>query len=401
MPGYAAAMAARPLKLSAAQARWFRARRAGLAGGGLDDAAAVAASKAGVQAQQLLPALWGTALRMRTPATADALRKALVGAAPTRPLVRTWGQRDTLHLYDPADWPRIVAARRRWAVRGRREAMPSRELVRDARARVRALGRPVLRSDLMDMIRGAYLKECTDKVGTMMDPKRLGAGRLIWTLAMEGELCFAGKVGQEQAYARRKDWFPELPWPRFAGRAAAVELTRAYLATNAPARAHDLAHFFGATVGEARAWLAELRSSGELLEVTIASESGTNGEVALARDEAALREAAPTGVRDWPVRLLPLWDNLLMSHADKTWTVPDEAERKAVWRKAAMVSATVLAHGCVVATWTHQTRARRVDLTVTPLSGWNSRKHLGGVKREAQAFAQHLGRDEAAVTVAR
>ena len=65
----------------------------------------------------------------------------------------------------------------------------------------------------------------------------------------------------------------------------------------------------------------------------------------------------------------------LMGHADKSWVLPDADERPLVWRKAAVVAPVVLARGRIVATWAHRVKARRLVVTVTPLSGWRHGRH--------------------------
>ena len=101
---------------------------------------------------------------------------------------------------------------------------------------------------------------------------------------------------------------------------------------------------------EADGWLASLAPG--LISVSC---GGRKGLAALADDARDLRADPPAG-KDWPLRLLPLWDGLLMGHKDKTWTVPDAAERPAVWRRGAHVSAAVLHRGRIVAVWTQAKR---------------------------------------------
>ena len=381
---------AKALALDPDQVRYFRARRGGLAAP-LASPAAVARANVGMQSQQLPPSLWGLAQRSAGTPSADALQAELFGRQ--RSLVRTWGSRGTVHLYDVDHWRQVIASKSTWAVDVQRNVMPPQDLVEQAHEKIVAAGGTITRADLMPMVQGAYLKESKAYIGDMMDPKRLGASRLIWSLVNRGDLCFADKQGAEQAYVLRKVAHPKLKWPRLSGERASLELARDYLRGCGPASAHDLAHFFGARISEAKKWEAALREEAALLDIDVASESG-RACFALAEDEAELRGKVPGGSKDWPVRLLPLWDGLLMSHADKSWSVPVEAERKLVWKKAAMVSPVVLARGKVVATWTHKLRAKRVDVTVTPLSGWRKTKHLTGVKKAAQAYAEHLGRAE-------
>ena len=387
---------ARPLSLEPDQARWFRARRTGLAQP-LADAAAAARASVGIQSQQLAPSLWGLAQRCAGAMTAAQVQAELF--EEPRSLVRTWGNRGTIHLYDAAHWRHIIACKPVWGVDMPRAVLPPDDLVEKARAIALDSDEPLSRSEVMHLVGGKFLRELKDYIGEAMDPKRLGGGRLLWKLTATGELCFAGKRGAEQTYALRKRWHPQLKWPRLAGERAAVELTREYLRSCGPASVHDVAHFFGAKVSDARKWESALRKQGELIDLDLPTELD-RPMFALAESESELRAAPPSSEMEWPVRLLPLWDGLLMSHADKFWTMQVEAERKAVWKKAAMVSAVVLARGQVVGTWQQKTRAKCVDVTITPLSGWRKSRHLGGAKRAAQAYAEHLGRPDAQLIVA-
>lgn len=386
------------LRISEDQVLWFRARCGHLAGPGAATPAEAAAAVLGAQSQQLNTGLLALAQRTAGRPRVEALRGALFGERRT--LVRTWGQRDTVHLYDVADWPDVVAARAQWAGGGRRGAMPPETDVDEALRILQEAGGPVTRSDVVGAISEAFLEEAIEKWvsvgGSRDDAERFAGGRLLWQLNNRGDACIADSVEREQSYALRARWLPDLEWPEsLDAETAATRLARRHLAVNGPATAQDLAHFFNARMTEVRRWIERLEEADELIEVRCGDRDGL---MALAEDEDALREKAPGGWSEWPLRLLPLWDTLLMSHADKSWTVPDESERKAVWRPAAMVSAAVLARGRVVATWKQKALTRLLRVTVEPLSGWRQ-AHLPGVRREAADVAAHLGLEETEVTV--
>ncbi len=87
-----------------------------------------------------------------------------------------------------------------------------------------------------------------------------------------------------------------------------------------------------------------------------------------------------------------------MSHKDKSWTVPVEAERPEVWAKAADVRATVLHRGQVVALWTQKATRGRVTVQIQPLSGW-----VPGLERalapDVDALAAHLDLAEGRISL--
>jgi hypothetical protein len=375
------------------QVLYFRARRGHLAGPGAVNAVAAARAILGAQSQQLLPSLLALSMRTKGRPTATTFKKEIL---ESRKLVRTWGQRDTLHVYDPAAWADVVAARAEWAPGARGGPMPAETTLDKTLKVMKAASGPVTRTDLLGIAPASYVRAIGERAGAAsIDAERFAAARLIWRLAQRGDACVADKVGAQQAYATRSAWFPKLKWPKVPAIRAAAALTQAYLAVYGAATATDVAHFFGARVSNAKLWLAEL--DGDLTAVRCGDRKGL---VALARDIPDLTAKPPAATTKWPLRLLPSWESMLMGHADKTWTVPDEADRKQIWRKAAFVAAVAIARGRVVATWTHKQQRGRLAVEVQPLSRWQASKHAAQVRREATAIAAHLELDNADVTIA-
>ncbi len=95
-----------------------------------------------------------------------------------RSLVRTWAQRDTLHLYAAADWPLVTAADPLWPMSGRRGAKcrPSRLSRPPAERLERGL---VTRADLMDLATEEMVADMEARVGPEQ-ARRYAAGRLVW-----------------------------------------------------------------------------------------------------------------------------------------------------------------------------------------------------------------------------
>ncbi len=387
-----AARASEPVELDENQALFFRARRSHLAGRGATDPESAARAILGAQAQQENPGLFALSQRTAARPTAKELRRRLLEPG-ARSLVRTWGQRDTLHIYSSDDWPLVIAALPEWYRSGRRGGMPRESDLDLARDAFEVAEEVVYRRELFDLIPQRYLEEIAAHPGVGDSAERLAATRLIWVLARQGVVCFAHKTGAEQAYVHRGRWLPRLEWSEPPSHEAATALARRYLATFAPATAADMAHFFGSRVTAARSWLDELRP--ELVDVAC---GGRRGLMVLAADLPSLRQPAPRVGKAWPVRLLPQWDMHTMTHKDKSWVVPRDDEAKQVWRKAGVNAATVLARGRFVATWSYRATTRLVVVTVSPMSGWR-KSYLAPVKREAAALAAHLERDEVEVTI--
>ena len=370
-------------------ALWFRARRGFLAGPGAPDPATAVRAVVGIQAQKEAPALLGISQRMASRPTAVELIASL--RSEPRTLVRTWGQRDTLHIFDPNnDWACVKAARSQWQEGSRRGKMPNQETVELIWNAIADRTEPFTKEVIFEIIPKTYLadvQEHADNIG--MDVIRFAATRILWVLARRGDLSLSGKSGAERLYSIRQHWYPGISWPDDQDSLqAAAQLARRYLKTYAPATPADIAHFFGARVTEVRTWLSSL-------ETELVSCGNRKGLLALSEDAADLQEAPPKGSA-WPLRLLPLWDGLLMGHKDKSWVVPVLKETKQIWRPGAYVLATLLSRGRIVGTWKHKPRRGLLEVTVTPLSGWKTSLEKS-LNKEAKAVAHHLGFSEAKV----
>jgi len=367
------------------QVLYFRARRSHLLGPGAADVAAAARDLLGAQSQQIAPSLHALSLRTAGRPTADAIKSRMFDAP--RSLVRTWGPRETVYLYDPADWSAVVSARPHWSRMGRKGPLPDERLLEQALAAVRDLPEPPTRATLSALAPSAYVHAITPIAeSARQDPQTFAAGRLLWCLALRGDLLCGELQGSTQTYPLRERWFPGLRWPSTEPQAANVALLRRYLSVFGPATEHDVAHYFGAKITTARKWMAALEP-----ELTTVQCEDVLLRL-LTADLSALRE--PIG--PWPTRLLPTFDTMLMAHKDKRWTVPNEADRPLIWKRGAQVAATVVHRGRLVATWSHKAGKRAVTVQVVPLTGWSSAL-LPDVQRDADELAAHLGVPKATV----
>lgn len=372
------------MKLDESQARAFRMRQTHLAGPGAPGLAAAARSILGAQAQQEAPALFGLSLRTAGRPDAVQVQAALRGALDPE-LVRTWGQRDTLHIYDTQDWPIFSAAQQSFPQTGRRGAIPTDDELAAARKMFIQSGKPLTNVDLYSVISARHLDEAGQHPSSPKSPERFAASRLVWSLAHQGDVCLADKVGNEHSYVARVCRFPSLKWnDSYDADTAATMLMRRYLASFAPATPADIAHFFGARVVDVRRWLAPLES--DLVKIHCGDRKGL---IALAESLDSLQRSG-SELANYPARLLPMYDGQLMTHKDKSWITPDESDRPLVWRKAAVLAATVVDRGQIVATWTTKVLAKTIVFTIEPLSGWRP-ELLDEIQADARAYADHLG----------
>lgn len=376
----------KPLALTGDQLRFFRAKRGHLIGPGAPDLVSCARDLLGAQAQVDTCAFYALSLRTQGRPTAAQVRELIFEGAHT--LVRTWGQRDTLHLYDARDWPIIIAARPSWGQSGRRGGMPDDGLIEVMAEVFARADRPLVRTDLFEHIPQDYIDSLADHPGAGSDPTRFAATRLVWSLAMQGHITIGAKVGSQSSYAHRSLWHDALEWPALESAQACVLATKRYLSVFGPSTPTDIAHYMGARVSSVKAWLPLMED--ELITIKA---DGRSGLLALKADadELALPISGP-----WPARLLPGYDTMLMTHKDKRWILPDADEEKLIWRKAAVVMPVVIARGQIVATWGYKSTTKNVSVSVAPMKGWDKRWRQD-VEDDARALAAHLELTLAAV----
>ena len=381
-----------PITVSELHVLWFRACRQFLVGKGAVTAAEAASGVLGFQAQQEKPALLGLSQRMAGRPNAEAVLEAL--RSPAKELVWTWGQRDTLHFFDAElDWPNVVFARPEWAEGSRRGGMPPDEVLEVCWQAIKDREGTFTKDAITAVLPEAYVASVAPVAErARMEPLRFAATRIMWKLAQRGDVCLAGKDGAERTYVCRNHWFPALNWAPKTSLEAAASLAKRYLANYGPATPADIAHYFGARVRDVRRWLAEFE--GDCVPVTC---EGRDGLLLLAGDVDQLLTDPPKP-RDWPLRLLPLWDGHLMGHKDKTWLLPDPAENKKVWRAGAYVSATVWSQGRIAATWSHKMKRGQLHVAIQPLKAWQ-KGDLDKVIPEALAVARHWSLAGAVVKV--
>jgi hypothetical protein len=357
--------------ITAAQARWFRLQQHGLLTP-FADAPAAAAAISGVQAQ-IVPAA-GIALANRVAGFQAADLERLIFTE--RRLIKTWGQRGTLHLYASAEWPLFYAAqadvRTYWerVAHQRGDDLTAHEqLVAQIAALLHAnesLGRSDLRAS-----------------GLPLTDKHLsGWGGIFAVLVRRGLACHAAPRNGEARLAHRERWLPDLEWNPPASDAANVELARRYLAAYGPATLTDLAYWRGRTQAEVKRWVAALGPA--VTEVLV------DGVPMLALVDHLDALARPAPAADgWPVLLLGRFEPILLGHRNKADLI-DAAYYDRVWRPAGHIEATLLVRGRIAGAWRYDWRGNGIVITVSPFRA-PAQCVRRAVERRAAAVAAHFG----------
>ncbi len=316
---------------------------------------------AGLQAQQARPPFVGLWSRL-----SGFRREGLLSAIGEGEVVRATLMRATLHLVTRADYalfrpalqPGLTAAARA-ALRERLEALPLEAVLEEARAVFRAGPRTFteLRAALAPRFPAADERALGYAVRTHL-PLAILPNDHPW--GYRADPVFGLADGPDSDEEVRTDL---------------QGLVRRYLAAFGPA-----------TVADAQAWSGQgrLRPVMEALRPRLAVfRDERNRELFDLPDAPRPPEETPA-----PARLVAEFDNLILSHADRTRVIADE-HRPAVITKNALVLGTVLADGFVAGTWKVNVARKRATLAITAFSPLGAAAG-GGLAEEAEGLLRFL-----------
>ena len=157
-----------------------------------------------------------------------------------------------------------------------------------------------------------------------------------------------------------------------------------------------LAAFGPATVTDAQTWLGlgGLKSTFEALRPELVQFRGERGRTYFDLPDAP----RPTADTLAPVRFLPDFDNVLLSHGDRTRVIADE-HRSIVYQKGNLrLLPSFLVDGVVAGTWRSERKRKDATLTITPFTPLSpeTRRDLAA---EAEGLIRFIEDDAASHTV--
>jgi len=293
-----------------------------------------------------------------------------------RSIIRTWGQRGTLHLLatEDLDWllallgPIFVAASQaRRAELGLDEETCSRgiHLMRNVLANQGALTR-------------AEIVEQLSAHGVRLEGQ--AAPHLIGRAALEGIVCLGPDRGGKPTYVLLDDWIERGQVVTLARDEVCAELALRYLAAYGPATVDDFASWSGLPISEVRsAWK---RVAPQLIEVEIANRPAWMLKTHMAwLDEFPLHSPV--------VRLLPSFDTYLLGYRKRDLIVESQYARR-IHPGGGILHPTLIVDGWAVGTWKSKPRKSHLDIIVEPFDTLTSEIHAR-LEAEVTDMARFLG----------
>jgi hypothetical protein len=329
---------------------------------------------AGLQAQAARPPFVGLWSRL------DGFRReVLVRAIERQQVVRGTLMRGTLHLVTRTDYVRfrrtlqpMLTAGLRSILRGRMDALDVAGAVAEARAWFDEAPRTfdALRAHLDDRFPGADVRG------------------LAYAVRMELPLLQVPAPAERWAYAARADFAVAETWlgASLAPGDAAEALVVRYLEAFGPA-----------AIADAQTWcgLGGLGTVFEQLRPKLRAFQDERG-----RELFDLPHAPrPDADEDAPVRFLPEWDNLLLSHADRSRVIAD-AHRPAITTVNLRLPGTFLVDGFVAGTWVVNRKKNAVTLELRPFSPLQRSVGMA-LEQEGEALARFMEPDATTFVVTR
>jgi hypothetical protein len=218
------------MELTNDQVAWHRFRRSGLVDP-FDGPVAAASALLGVQSQFLPCSGLSIQSRSARPFNEADLHDLL---HEQRTPVRTWGQRNTVHVYSLADWPTVVSATQVLSTYRERAVKQLGLDEADMLVAVDRVGEILAGRD-----RGCRA-DFIEADASLVPWFEWGTG-LVMDLARRGLVCHAQLEGGRSYFAHRDRWLPGLTWEPPSTEESCLLLAQRYFESYGPATVNDLA----------------------------------------------------------------------------------------------------------------------------------------------------------------
>ena len=295
----------------------------------------------GMQAQEARPPFIGLWSRLQ-----DGRREEMIRAIHDRSLIRATLMRGTIHLFSAADYRAFRPAiqpvlDKGMSVLGARAEGLDVETVVPAAYKLLSEG-PLPFNDIRDRLQAQFPE---------MNDRALGfAVRMLIPLVVMPAEHRWGYLANSP-FGLAEEWIGPCESPD----QALQELMRRYLAAFGPA-----------TVSDAQTWLGitGLKPTFEALRPDLVVFAGERGKEYFDLPDAP----RPPGDVPAPVRFLPDFDNLLLSHADRTRVIADD-HRGVVYQKGNLrLLPSFMVDGVVAGMWRSERKRKDATLTITPFA---------------------------------
>lgn len=323
----------------------------------------------GLQSQEWSSAQLAIHARSRALTGADVIHAREV----ERAFVLTWSLRGTLHLVAAEDLQLQLDLCGPPAIRGTRSRFKQLGLSEEVRERALEAIEDILRGD--NAMTRAQLADALGARGIPVAGQAIH--HLVRFAALRGLICLGAEIGGDLTYVLLDEWLPmarAVPHPEDP----LLEFARRYLAAYAPATMADFKRWSGLSMSQVKAAWAAVAP--ECVPVAL-----PDGEALMLRRQLDALESSPPAPT---VRLLPRYDNYLLSHESRAFMVSD-AYAKRVHPGGGLIRACLLVDGEAKANWKLEKRRAGLRVIVEPFESLD-RSILPLLEAEVESLGQFL-----------
>ncbi|TPX64630.1 hypothetical protein SpCBS45565_g05760 [Spizellomyces sp. 'palustris'] len=285
-------------------------------------------------------------------------------------LIRIWGQRCTLHIYDRKDWDIVIGAVGEAVIANRvasvtagrvtgKDASAELDAAREDLLSILSSGRCATRKDLEDCGHNGKLQYSTFMCATME-----GHGARIDVDSGNPVMAPRSRVGTEEG-----------PCMKMEQKNALVEVARRYFKAYGPATEGDFRYWMSLNAGPSRAAVQTLLEANEIVKVHLEAAEETSAalpsrktkaqEYYVTSETSVLLEQPVPPPSEWPIYLLFRFDPLLLAHADKSFWIRPDLKSK-IWTANGIINPTILIEGRIAGTWSYtKTRQNQMEFVMT------------------------------------
>ena len=362
------------LTLSDDQIRFLRLHAQRLVAPSVDNVAHIVKELCGIQAQDANAAALAVCVRGAGLVAAD-VEQARV---QERSIIRTWGQRGTLHLLATEDLGWLLSLLGPVFVAGDHRRRAELGLDEDTCIKGLAALRDIL-ANQGPLTRAELVEQLAARTGIRLEGQ--AAPHLLFRAALEGMVCLGFDRGTKPTYVLIDDWIEGgARTPSFSRDQAYTELARRYLVAYGPAEPDDLAAWSGLPMSEIRmAWKS---IANDLIEVEVASRPAWMLKEHLAWLDEFPAQEAPI------VRLLPTFDTYLLGYRSRNLVVSPQYARR-INAGGGMVHPTLVVDGQALGTWKLKRQKSSMDVMLEPFEELAA-EIQPGLEAEVQDIARFL-----------
>jgi hypothetical protein len=297
-----------------------------------------------------------------------------------RSLVKTWAMRGTLHLLraeELAMWHAALTTYLEWYLRPDRLEFIGLDrgqivVISEAIAEAVADGGVLTREELVHRV------EETSGDRALAEHVGSGWGTVLKPPTFQGHICFGPNQGRNVRFTNPRRWIDS--YREMAPADAIPEVVRRFYRTYGPAAGPDFVRWWAIPPPQARKLVATIED--ELIEVDIEGR-----RMLLHADDLDAIKEAP---RSKSVRLLPAFDQYVVTVTRNVdYILPSELKPR-VYRKAAWVSQVLLVDGRMAGVWKHERKGKRFVARIEPFESLSARVKRAA-EHEAERYAEYYG----------